>query len=208
MDMNEMFAQQLAANPQFAAQVLQMMQQNGMVPQMQGNQKPPMNWNMPTNPMSAMWYNFMNQMNNQNAGQQPVQNQPQPQSQSVTNNQAQPSDNASASIRVIKSPNEIRPDEIPMNGAVSLFLQDDLSVIYGKRWTNNGTVDNLRFVLAQDDQKEEPSSDSSKLSINVEELFTRISDMIDEKLSRLAVPEKTTPSKFTNNKKGVESNGV
>lgn len=204
MDMNEMINQQLASNPQFAAQLFQMMQQNGMIPPNQGNSRQQMNWNMPTNPMAAMWYNFMNSMNNQNNNTQPAQNQSRP---AATPDQQ--GDKGVASVRVIESPDEIRANEIPMNGGISLFLQDDLSVIYGKRWTNNGTVDNLRFVLENDDQKESKnSSDASKLSINTDVFFEKISEMIDEKLSRFNFPDKNTSAKAGNNKKGVEENGV
>lgn len=153
MDMNEMISQQLAANPQLAyqiMQIMQMMQQNGGPnPPNQGSpQRQPMNWNTPTNPMAAMWQaNLMNLMNGQNNNTQPAQNQSQP---AVT--PAQQSDDGVkvSSVRIIKSPDEIRADEIPMNGGISLFVQDDLNVIYGKRWTNNGTVENKRFVLEDD----------------------------------------------------------
>lgn len=208
MDTNEMFKQLLTTNPQFAAfaaQLFQTMQQNGAASSNQGNSNQQMNWNMPTNPMAAMLYNnFMNSMNNQGNNTQSSQNQSQ-----TAVAPAQPDNNKVFLVRKIKSPDEIRPDEIPGNGDINLFLQDDLSVIYGKRWTNNGTVDNLRFVLESDDQKESGNSSStSKLSINTDVFFEKISEMIDEKLSRFNFPNKNASSKTGNNRKGVEENGV
>lgn len=205
MNMNEMaIMQQLASNPQFVAQFLQILQQqqNGMNSTNQGNPSQPMNWNMPTNPMASWWYNTMN---NQNNNQQSTQNQPQSQP-SVT--QTQEVDNQVSSVRVIKSPDEIKAEEIPMNGTIGLFLQDDLSVIYGKRWTGDGVVDNLRFVLENADQKEVVhSSDVSNSTINPDALFEKISEMIDAKLSRFNSSNKNASAKNGNNKKGVEENG-
>lgn len=201
MNMNEMFIQ-LATNPQFASQVLQMMQQNGMIPS--NNQMDPrsqMNWNMPTNPMAAL-YNYMNSMNNQNNNVQPVQNQSQPVAPS-----AQQDNSRAPSVRIVKSPDEIRPDEIPTNGDIGLFVQEDLNVIYGKRWTNNGVVDNLRFVLEKDDQNESGNLNNvSKLSVDMDAFFEKISKMIDEKLSRFNPSDKNTSFKSGGNKKGVEDN--
>lgn len=201
MDMNEMINQALTSNPQFAAQLFQMMQQNGMIPFNQGNSRQPMNWNTPTYPMATIGYNYINPMNGQNNNMQPTQNLPQ---SSVIPIQQQ-EDGKSFSVRVIKSPDEIKPDEIPMNGEISLFLQDDLNVIYGKRWTNKGTVDTLRFILENNDQNEtEKSCDSSKLPINTDAFFEKISVMFDEKLSRFNIPDKNTSDAARNVKKGVE----
>lgn len=217
MDDMTMLQQTLANNPQFAAQLFQMMQQNGMIPQNQGgggmNQRPPMNWNMPTNPMAAMWYNFMNQMNNQNNqnNQQAAQNQSQPQQQQQVAADQQ-TNNKISLVRVIKSTDDIKPNEIPSDGSISLFLMDDLGAIYGKCWTNNGTVKNLRFVLERDDpNRSDPKIESSKTSMNQDEIFERLSrmmsEMIDEKLSKFNSQNKNASAK-SGNKKGVEENGV
>lgn len=110
MDMNgnngQMNNQQIT--PQMVAQALsQMMQQNNSVPQM----PQPMNWNMPTNPMAAMWMNnIMGMMNNQNQnGNQPQNNQ---NSQQVQ--QPQQTESMDPAVRIVKSPEEIKADEIPM----------------------------------------------------------------------------------------------
>lgn len=205
MDMNEM-ANQLMSNPQIAAQVMQMMQQNGMASPNQGNAKQIMNWNMPTNPMATMWYyNLMNLMNNNTNNQnnaQPAQNQPNTQQPT---SQVQQMDNSVSSVRVVKSQDEIKAEEIPMNDSISLFLQDDLSIIYGKRWTNNGGVDNMRFVLDRGDQINNISE-----TPNMDVLFKKISEMIDEKLNQFKREislDKCRSGKSRNNEKGVEDNG-
>lgn len=200
MDMYEMINQQLVANPQFAAQIFQLMQQNGMIPPNSGNpnnggyqQPQQMNWNQPTNPMAAMMYTYMNMMNNQN-NTQPTQNQAQSSDMSI-----QSKDNKISFARTISSPDEIRVDEIPTNGGIGLFLQEDAGIIYGKRWTNNGVVENTCYVLEKDDQKISENSNNSSIDIDV--LFKKISEMVDEKISHLNLPDKS-------GKKGVEKNGA
>lgn len=201
MDINEMITQQLTSNPQLAGQLMQMLMQSGGNSSNQGNQQR-QNWNMPTNPMASMWWNFMNSMNNQN-NQRSAQNQQSNQSntqQTNTTQQQQP-DGRVSFVRIIKSPDEIRPDEVPMSGDIRLFLQEDLSTIYGKRWTNNGTVENLRFILEKNDQNEVRSSNDSSNKIPTEAaLFEKISEMIDEKLNHLF-------GESNDNKKGVEHSG-
>lgn len=189
MDMNETISQQLASNPQFTNQLYQLMQQNGMIPANQPNQqtpKPLMNWNVPTNPMAAVWWNgMMNAMNNmQNNNQQNVQNnQNQPQQQPTSQND-QKTDDIIMPIRVVKSPDDIKVEQLPVDDEIKLFIQDDMSVIYGKRWTNNGTIENLRFVLvpASEDNNTNESNNgvASNQGINIEELMAAIDNKLKQ----------------------------
>lgn len=203
MDMNEMLSQ-LANNPQMAAQLNQLLQQNGGIPVM----NPQKNWNMATNPMAQMWMaNMAAMMNAQNTyPQQQNQNNQQPQQPQQT------TDNVVAAVRVVKNPSEIRMDEIPMNGSISLFLQDDKSVIYGKQWTNNGVLENIRFVREYEDVQnvQETSTNSvNNVSIDVEALMTNISSLIDGKLEEFRnvyfVDKKQNSPKTATVKKGEEN---
>ncbi len=54
--------------------------------------------------------------------------------------------------RVVKDQSEILPNEIPMDGTISFFPKADGSEIYGKAWTSNGTIQNFRFVKAEEIQ--------------------------------------------------------
>lgn len=211
MELNELM-NQLRSNPQAAAQFIQLMQQNGILPPNIGQP----NWNIPTNPMSMVWWNnlvnLLNNMNNQN-NLQPAQNQNQPQ-QAGTQPQPQQTDNKVSSVRVVKSPNEIKADEILMNGDISLFLQDDLNVVYGKRWTSDGTVDNMRFIREEDTaqnvvETQNSSEVMTSINLNIEELVGRVSSMVEGKLDQFvkdySLERRGTPK--TNNKKGVEENG-
>lgn len=213
MDMNEML-QQLANNPQMLTQMVQLvqtMQQNGMIPSNLPQQRTSMNWNMPTNPMVAMWMNnmasMMNNMNGQNNSSQPSQNQ----NTQQPSQQSSQMENVVSSVRVVKTPDEIKADEILMNGNISLFLQDDLNVVYGKRWTNNGTIENMRFVREVDNTQNttdtEPTRVNVENNLDIEAFLNRVSDLIDGKLDdfkREYSLDKRGSVKTGNNKKGVE----
>lgn len=48
--------------------------------------------------------------------------------------------------RAVKNLDEITPQEVPMDGSVSLFPQNDYSAIYAKTWTKDGTIATVKFV--------------------------------------------------------------
>lgn len=48
--------------------------------------------------------------------------------------------------RMISAPNEITPQEIPMDGSISLFPMQDGSAVYGKFWDSNGQIKTIRFI--------------------------------------------------------------
>ena len=50
---------------------------------------------------------------------------------------------------MIYSPDEIMPQEVPMDGSVSLFPMHDWSCVYGKWWTSNGQIQTVKFILEQ-----------------------------------------------------------
>ena len=63
--------------------------------------------------------------------------------------------------RVVKDQSEILPNEIPMDGTISFFPKSDGSEIYGKAWTSNGTIQNFRFVKAEEIQNGNAMNDRS-----------------------------------------------
>ena len=48
--------------------------------------------------------------------------------------------------RLVNNLDEITPQEVPMDGSVSLFPQADYSAIYAKTWTKDGTIATVKFV--------------------------------------------------------------
>lgn len=85
---------------------------------------------------AAMAQNNMMNGYNQYA---PNWNQPQP-------NLNQPNRPSMIPGRIIQNPQEITPEEVPMNGTVSLFPANDYSYIVAKQWNQNGLIDTVRFV--------------------------------------------------------------
>lgn len=76
--------------------------------------------------------------------------------------------------RVVNTSDEITPQEVPMDGSVSLFPQSDYSCIYAKTWTKEGTIATMKFVPEQPVATEPQKSP-------IEERF----DKIDQRLDKL-----------------------
>lgn len=75
--------------------------------------------------------------------------------------------------RFVNDFNEIKADEIPMNGSKSVFIKGDLSEVAVKCWNNNGTIDTSIYQLKQEEQ---PKID----------VFTRVDlELLEEKISKL-----------------------
>lgn len=51
--------------------------------------------------------------------------------------------------RLVANADEITPQEVPMDGSVSLFPQNDYSAIYAKTWTKDGTIATMKFIPEQ-----------------------------------------------------------
>ena len=184
-------------------------------------QTPPRNWDTPVLPMSfgqqvppggmPNWLQYMinSYLSQQQRQPDPRQfsgfgqsNQAQPQPQTMPQQQVQQETvtpqrataNAISLARVVTSPEEIRPSELPVDDTIRLFLQDDLSVIHGKKWNNRGTIDNMTFVRVDDTPEriepqlaavlEQTESDLNRRVSVMEDNVARLSEAIMEYLSR------------------------
>ena len=58
---------------------------------------------------------------------------------------------------MVSNPNEITPQEIPMDGSISLFPMQDGSAVIGKFWDSNGQIKTIRFIPENVEQT--PSDD-------------------------------------------------
>lgn len=75
--------------------------------------------------------------------------------------------NNGISGRVISNPNEITPNEIPMDGSVSLFPTSDYSTIYAKAWNTNGLIETKKFVAVSENESLSPvPSDGTKEALD------------------------------------------
>lgn len=92
--------------------------------------------------------------------QQPYAPTPMYQQPQAMNNQSQMTNqNRPQGIlgRMISDPNEITPQEIPMDGSISMFPMQDGSAVYGKFWDSNGQIKTIRFVPENVDQPQQQS---------------------------------------------------
>lgn len=66
--------------------------------------------------------------------------------------------------RTVMNPDDVRPNEVPMDGSVSFFPMNDYSCIYAKIWGNDGQLKTFKFVPEKvPEQKEEQPSELSQI---------------------------------------------
>lgn len=57
--------------------------------------------------------------------------------------------------KIINDPNEITPEDVPMNGSISYFPKKDGSMIIAKAWNRNGGIDTCIYVPLETENKNE-----------------------------------------------------
>ena len=82
--------------------------------------------------------------------------------------------------RLVVNADEITPQEVPMDGSVSLFPQNDYSCIYAKTWTKEGTIATMKFIPEQPQNAE---SQKSPLEMRLDSIDQRL-EVLDKKLNR------------------------
>lgn len=83
--------------------------------------------------------------------------------------------------RMVAQVEEITPQEVPMDGSVGLFPQNDYSCIYAKQWTKDGNIQTVRYV------PEQPTPVQADQKTPLEEHLNRIEEKLealDKKLNR------------------------
>ena len=65
-----------------------------------------------------------------------------PQTPTITPTITQPS----LTGHLVASPDEIKPNDIPMNGQAAYFPSQDGKVIYAKAWNTDGSIATVRYV--------------------------------------------------------------
>lgn len=79
--------------------------------------------------------------------------------------------------RVVQSESEITPQEVAMDGSISLFPLSDYTCIIAKQWNSDGTIKTLRFVPQIENAQEDISTDESFLDHfdkRMDELMTAV----------------------------------
>lgn len=76
--------------------------------------------------------------------------------------------------KVVQSQDSIVANDVPMNGSVAFFPKSDLSEIYAKQWSADGTISTMVFKPAQNDNPNKLSQDTEKLKIGLSDEATEI----------------------------------
>lgn len=166
------------------------------------------NWNMPTTMPIAMWpWMFYGNMmkGGQNSWNPNQDNNPTPNNQNQQNaqqNQEQ-TDQTKAPSRqfipcgIISDPKEIKPGDVPMDGSIGMFIQNDLSAIYVKQWNSEGAINTKKYII-DPSEINEASFDNPMDQVN--ERFERIESAISNLVQTMNAQTKKTGSQKNNQK--------
>lgn len=91
--------------------------------------------------------------------------------------------------KVVQSQDSIVANDVPMNGSVAFFPKSDLSEIYAKQWSADGTISTMVFKPVQNDNPNKLSQDAKKLKIGLSdeatEIFNKHFDTLFSKMEEL-----------------------
>ena len=107
----------------------------------------------------------------------------------------QPSRFQSIPGRLVNNLDEITPQEVPMDGSVSLFPQADYSAIYAKTWTKDGTIATVKFIPEQPQMEPQKSPLEERLD-RIDQRFDKLEKMLSNRNKPYRKPQQ--------NKKEVE----
>lgn len=83
--------------------------------------------------------------------------------------------------RIVNNLDEITPQEVPMDGSVSLFPQNDYSAIYAKTWTKDGTIATVKYVLEQPQATTPQKSPIEEHLDKIDQRFDRLEKMLSDR---------------------------
>ena len=91
--------------------------------------------------------------------------------------------------KVVQSQDSIVANDVPMNGSVAFFPKSDLSEIYAKQWSADGTISTMVFKPIQNDNPNKLSQDTEKLKIGLSDeatdVFNKHFDTLFSKIEEL-----------------------
>lgn len=91
--------------------------------------------------------------------------------------------------KVVQSQDSIVANDVPMNGSVAFFPKSDLSEIYAKQWSADGTISTMVFKPGKKDEAVNPTIETEKLKIGLSdeatEIFNKHFDTLFSKIEEL-----------------------
>lgn len=88
--------------------------------------------------------------------------------------------------KMVSSASDITPNDVPMDGRVSLFPQQDYSCIIAKAWNAEGKIDTVVYVPQQPEKPAEEGQNGS--AITTEDLFNMLQNLQDAILNLPKTP--------------------
>lgn len=99
-----------------------------------------------------------------------------------------PQQTPSIPCRVVGSLDEIRPNEVPMDGSLSIFVTNDLSRIYARCWNGKGGIDTVEFGRTQ--PVVEPVGEETQ-TISLDQIMNKLDEISSLIISK---PDASNPS--------------
>lgn len=81
--------------------------------------------------------------------------------------------------RFMESLDEIKPNEVPSDGTMSIFMQTDCKAIYAKQLNGKGTIDTIKYI------PEIQSSEETEQGITIDERLNKMESLMDERFSKI-----------------------
>lgn len=110
----------------------------------------------------------------------------------------QPSRFRSIPGRTVNNLDEITPQEVPMDGSVSLFPQNDYSAIYAKTWTKDGTIATVKFVPEQPQMEPQKSPLEERLD-RIDQRFDKLEKMLSNRSKPYRKPQQNKKEEEVSN---------
>ena len=105
--------------------------------------------------------------------------------------------------RVVNSLDDITVQEVPTDGTVALFPSADGKCIYSKRWTPDGNILTMRFVLEVSEAQPKQPSQLDIIDNRISELFDAV-ERIEDRLQYDVETKRTA----TTRRKAVKANAA
>lgn len=83
--------------------------------------------------------------------------------------------------RPVNNLDEITPQEVPMDGSVSLFPQNDYSAIYAKTWTKDGTIATVKYIPEQPQAATPQKSPIEERLDKIDQRFDRLEKILSDR---------------------------
>lgn len=83
--------------------------------------------------------------------------------------------------RMVGNPQEIRPNEVPMDGTAAFFPMNDYSCIYIKAWGADGNIQTLRFIPEVVEQAPQGPSQFDQVMARLDSIEQTISNRYNKR---------------------------